>query len=605
MAEENVVGKDGRNPLAEMLMDTFQWSYEQQESDFERLMELKNTHDNVVDDDIWPTISQIPIAQAWATVEKSLGPAMEYLFPPQPFVKLLPKKKMDPDALRNLEWAMHLMMVHRMKLKKEMHRSVKDCFKVGVGYGIVEPISVTPTTVFDIVAGENSTQQVGVGSPVRSIAYRYLSTGKVVPYPSGTDFNGRDRTPFSFALDLYPQWQFENMYEALARENTALDKNPEAIINEARTKGFTSKTAIAELADIMAGRSQRLTTGNSSNLNVPINIPVLKCYQEGRHTWLFCGSKPQVLFDKGDTLDTLRCPLIKLDAWLDGDRWFGMSQPEADSRLVWAKNIWFNLLYDLATWSVKRPLVFDSTSQEDPPDFGPTGVAGLPGDARATARFLDPPGIDTGSIEMGRQINSIHEDMTGQKDMTDKNFTRGGSMAFQDLMSDTGKRDRLRYSLLQMGGLESVAEQVLVYMQTMGDEMDLTFEDRKYDQNSGDDYIEYYSITSEDVKNRFNIVLDLDSKHRRGAMDMQNIFPMYDRMIKSEAFDDWEAARYLVPDEIDAQRLVLPREVVREKQAAREAAERQALLQQGQGQPGPEPTVGEQAMAGAAMGGAL
>jgi len=133
----------------------------------------------------------------------------------------------------------------------------------------------------------------------------------------------------------------------------------------------------------------------------------------------------------------------------------------------------------------------------------------------------------------------------------------------------------------------------------MGEDMDLSFEDRKYSSETGEEYMEYYKVTEEDVKHSFSVHLDLDSKHRRGAMEQQNVFPMYDRMIASEAFDDWEAARYLIPDETDAQKLVLPREVVREKQAAREQAERQALQQQGQ----PQSTIGEQAAAGAELGG--
>jgi len=421
-----------------------------------------------------------------------------------------------------------------MKLRKEMLRSVKDCFKVGVGYGIVEQVSVSQAAAYEIVVGENSTTQMEPGATMRSLSYRYLSTGKVVPYPSGVDFNGRDRTPFAFLLDLYPQWQFERLFEG---SSGVMQGDPEKIIKEARSKGFNSKVGITDIIDTMGGRKSYINANNQMKDTVPVMIPVLKCYQEGQHTWLFAGSIPQVIFNKEGTLDTTRCPLVKLDAWVDGDRWFPFSQPEADQKVAWGKNIWLNLLYDLATWGVKRPMIYDIDSVDRPPEFGPEGVVGLAGDVTKTAKFLDPPGIDQGSIEMGRQIDNVHNDLTGEKDFTEKNFTRGGTMAFQDLMQDSGKRDRLRYSLLQTGGLESVAEQSLLFIQTNGEEMDLTFEDRQYSQEEGEDTVQYYTIEPDDVKRSFSVMLDLDSKHRFGAMDIQNKIALYDRKKKVDAIN--------------------------------------------------------------------
>jgi len=87
-------------------------------------------------------------------------------------------------------------------------------------------------------------------------------------------------------------------------------------------------------------------------------------------------------------------------------------------------------------------------------------------------------------------------------------------------------------------------------------------------------------------------------------MDMQNKFAAYDRKINSPYFDAWEVARDLCTDEYEAQRQVLPREVVKQKQAEREAAQQQATALGIAKAEQSASSVGEQAMAGAAMGGA-
>jgi len=591
------------NPWAEELFETFKWSVEQQQDDFDRLISLQKTYDNKFDKNVWPTISKIPIAWAWSTVEEAVGPAMDYLFPPQPFINLLSLKDIDTELLHKLKWALHIMMVHRMRLKQDMQRSVKDCFKVSVGYGIVEPITVTPPAAFDVVVGENATRQMEPGRPMRSLRYRYISPGKIVPYPSGVDFNGTDATPLGFFLDLYPEDQFKKMFgdRPTDGENVPpLKGDSKAIIAEARSQGFNSQTGIDAFVDAMGGRPAYIRTGQAQDEKVSIMVPVLKCYADKRHTWLFCGSQRHVLFDKEGAYDTMRKPLIKLDAWQDADRWYAMSQPEAGERTSWAKNVWFNLLYDLGTWSAKRPLVYDSDKLDRAPDFGPDGEVGIPGDVRATARFMDPQGVDTGIMSVGAEIDKIHSRITGQRDFTEKNFTRGGTLAFQDLLNSSSGRDRIRHALLQLGGLESVARQILVYMQTLGAGMDFRFQRPAYSQIDGEEYIETFEITEDDVKHALEVTLDLDSKHRRGALDLQNRIALYDRKIKSDAFDNWEVSRDLCIDEQEAERQVLPRDVVRQKQEAREAAQQEATrlgIAQEQEQ---QTSIGEQVAAGAA-----
>lgn len=590
---------------AQDLWDTFEWSYDQQKDDLDRMSGLQDTYDNVIDKKKWPTISKIPLAVAWATVEEALGPAMEYLFPPQPFINLLSEEDLDDDLVHRTEWALHLMMVMRMRLQRECLRSVKDCMKIGVGYGIIEPITVTPPAVFEIQAGNNRARQMGPGLPTTSLRFRYLSAGKVLPYPSGVDFNGNDATPIAYLTDLYPEAQFRSLFANQDTADPAFKGDADNIIEEARQRGFAAHSGVADLVDKLAGRKTGARGQRSAKSGVPCMVPVLKCFLEDRHVWMFPGSEKQIIFDRSSTYATMRKPLIKFDAWMDADRWYPMSMPEANQRNCWAKNVWFNLFFDLATWAAKRPLVYDSTEQDGPPEFGPRGAIGLPGDVNKTARFLDPPGIDQGSLEISREIDANRREITGQKDFTERNFTRGGTLAFQDLVASSTGRDRLRHSILQLGAMEPIANQTMIYMQTLASEMNLRFK-RPARRTSGSDrgrkYTEIYEVTEDDLKHAFVAVLDLDSKHRKGSMDIQNKFAAYDRKVQSPYFDQYEVARDLCMDEIEAQAQVLPAEEVRAKQAQKEAVELAATL--GDVGAGGVPAAGETAAAGAALGGA-
>jgi len=589
---------DSRDTFADELMDIFSWAYDQQSNDLVRLSDMQSVYDNVIDDSVWPTISKIPIASAWAAVEEEMGPSMDYLFPPQPFTKIIPLETTDNEVVHNMEWALYLMMIYRMNIKRAVLRSVKDSFKVSVGYGIVEPVVAQSQTVFEIVAGNNRTKQMGYGQPSVGLRFRYISPGKIVPYPSGTDFNGQDVTPYAFFLDLYPAHEFKALYDQKGPDDKPIftGGSPNDIIEECRTKGFNSKTSIGTFVDKMAGRRTQATTQvPGSKGKIPPMVPILKVYQPGRQTWLFCGKTPRVVFDdQGYTAS--RCPLIKFDPWLDADRWFPMSQPEADMRMVMAKNTWFNMLFDLATWAVKRPLLYDSQNGEEAPEFGPRSTIGIPGNVNNTARFLDPPGIDQGSIQIGAEVDNVRTQLTGQRDLTSKNFTRGGTMSFQGLLNEMTGRQRFRHALLQLGGFRDITVQTLRYMQIKGGEMDLRFNRPTYSAETGREETEQFSVEEDDLKAPMDVLVDLDAKHRYGGVDQQSKFAAYDRKKDNPYFDQHEVARDLCDDEFVAQRQVRPREDVKRIQAEREAAEQQGIAA---GLQRASPSAGAPALSGA------
>jgi len=78
------------NNTAQDYMEMFKWAYTESSGDLSRLQEFQNMYDNKVDDSYWPTISKIPIPALFTMVERSLPNAMQYLFPEDNFVELLP-----------------------------------------------------------------------------------------------------------------------------------------------------------------------------------------------------------------------------------------------------------------------------------------------------------------------------------------------------------------------------------------------------------------------------------------------------------------------------------------------------------------------------------
>jgi len=596
------------DPEAERLWDNFSECVEKQQDDIDRLGMMRKTLDSSISDSVWPTQSKLPLAEAWATTESQLGPALEYMFPSARFINMLSLDEVDADVRDKVAWALHIQLLYRMRLKYTCARSVRDSLSVSVGYSIVEPITITPPASFEIVAGENRTRQMGQGEPVRGIRHRYISTGRIVPGLSGTDFNGEDATPISFFLDSYPEDAFRNLYnpDATDCEDILLKGDYEKIIEEARNQPFSTQTTLSDFVEQMGGRGS--VNRRTSRKTVACSVPVLKCYEplKGKHTWLFCGgsrgSKPIVIFSD-TSYSASRVPLVKWDPWVDSDRWFPMSQPEADMHNIWAKNVWFNAIFDLMTYSLKRSLVYDSTevSEKDARKLlQPRGIAGFPGDVTKTVRYLDAPGVGNDMIQFGEVIDAQRRKITGDRDFTERNYTRGGSMAFQDLLQSSTGRERLRHAMFQMGSLESIANQTLIYMQVFGSAMDLKFQ--RPARRDGRDVVEQFSVTEDDLRHAYSLMIDLESKARLGSMDTQMRLQLYDRKAQSPYFDQYEVARGLCFDDAEAQREVLPQEVVREKQAQEEAAKLQAQAAQA-AQAAPEGPGATPAMAGAMLGG--
>lgn len=581
------------------LKDLLRFSWDQMATDRKRIASLRRTADNLIEKSMWPTTSQIPIPYQAAMIEAAVGPALESMFPPTSMVKMIGAAGVDPDVVDRVSWALWLMMTSRMRMQRAFVRPIQDCFTVSVGYAVIEPIIVTPPAAFSVIAGDQRARVLGKGPEITDLRMRHVPAGNIVPYPSGTDFNGSDATPFAFWLDPISEDAFRRLVKDVKANGDEDWRNidVEEIIEFSRSRAFNMQVSMEDFAEKGAGRR---TVSRNNYPNAPGMIPLIKCYatERGRWTWIFPGQEWQIVFDKQDEVDVARCNLIKLDAWSNSNRWFGFSQPEATEKINWGKNILFNAMIDIVNRNLNSTLVYNNQMMDNPPAPKPGGTMGVPGRPDEMAAFMNHPGIDMSSLRVFEQLDAMGEKITGQKDMMSKNFTRGGTMAFQDLLASSGGIDRLRHMNLETGGFESAANQTLIYMQTLGINMGLTFEKPAYDQPTGKDFTEVFSVTEDDLVHGFQAVLDYGEKHRRGSQDAQMDLQRYAAVKDDPSFDKWALGELIFRDPYELNRMRLPRDVVRRKQAEQEAVALAAQLGPAGTEPAPAPGGMAEAVAG-------
>jgi len=537
---------------------------------------------------------------------------MEYLCPPGQRRHLIPPPGVSQEAADRAQWALHLTLENRMRIRRAMTRSVKDCFKVGIGLGIVEPITITPADAFTISAGGNKTRMMMPGRAVRSLRYRYLSPGKVLPYPAGVDFNGDDPVPYTFLLDMYSAELFRLLFKARAEgtmDDVQLRGDPKAMIAEAKTRGFDSGTSFVTFMNKMKGRNSYAGSGPNNLANASSMVPVLKVYghTEKRMTWIFPGAEWNIIWDKSGTQDTQRNNLIKFDPWIDADRFYPMSMPEGAERGVWQANILTNAINDLISQALRRPAIYDTNVFPDgPPDFGPQGVTGAAGATDKAWHVLEASGADQTAFQMLEKIEQIHTRTTGEQNMTDRNYTRGGSQAFQELLNSTTGRQRLRHALLETGGYTDILKQVFMYMQTLADEMDMNFAKRSYSRSTGGSVTEWIKVSPEDLRHAYE--LDLDPAARDGAMDIASRIQLFSTVKDDPYVHQRELRELLFPDPYLQDRLLLSREEADALQEQRTAAQIEGMRggaeTEGSGIGGgtPEAIAGGRTMGGAPAG---
>jgi hypothetical protein len=543
---------------AKEYLDTLRWCMGEQKEELGRLIELQNSYDNRINPDVWPTDSQIPTAQHFVAVEEALGPAMDMCFPESNGLQLIPEDvEVAGEQVQASEWALWTMINYKMQLRTTALRSLKDCFKCGVGYGIVEPFTFTPDTEAIVHTGGKKTRIMVQGKPQTSIRYRYISPTRIVPYPEGTDFDGPDAAPMVFFYDPHPMHEIEALYEG----NGPIEKE-EMLSSLARVKELSSTFLQSGVTDFVSywqkfsGR-RAVTRGIGQPETAPVKVPIIKVYEQpGTVTWIVPSGNGEgeiILRRESDGVNKLRSGLVKWSAWPDGDRWFPMSQPEADRVRSLAYDQWLNFFFDMMSRTKDARLVVNKSAldpeQRRLDDTGPIFTQGGP--ARDAAAYLESPRIDPSLPQVGDVLDRLGAKIRGTQDFMQKNYTRGGTGAFNDLLNQMQARQRLSALILETGALTQVYEHVLGYMQQLVPETGYTLTRPVYDQDQRRTLLERKTITSEDLRHGYAVVLDTGERRMLGGMADQERLNIWTTLIDREDVVKSEVNRiFPLPDTI-------------------------------------------------------
>ena len=532
-----------QNPDVQKYMVIFSWSFKKSSNDYSRIVSLQQSYDNKSLDSAWPTVSKLPIASFFEATQKAVPIALDGIFSPANRIRL---HGIEPgvtiEQIKNSELALYDLVTYRMRAHRSSIPIVNDVFKCGVGFGIVEPVYISPPSSFQLSSKGSSTRVMEIGEARQSLRLRYVVPSQVCVTPDGSNFNGDNPVSVSFLFDSYNEDQMRDMYNdsVLDGEKPEMIGNVEDIIAEARSTGFTSETSIETLVNQMGGISPRSKLPDSEL--VPCRVPVLKVYDnyKRRHLWIANGTT--IVYDKSDEFQTMRCPL-------DGMRFYPMSTPEAFQKIGWTKNIIVNLFLDILTKQLKRPIVYNSDFFDKEPSFGPDDrIKTSAPDARLGAAYMEGPRVDETALTFYEYVNQIGNSLNGQRDFMEKNFTRGGSQAFNELLSTTEGMARLQWTILEMTFVESVINQALIYLQSNVDRQGVVVRQRRTNKATKKEEIIETTVTESDLVHAYELSLDLGDKRRSGSVDKQMSLNIYDRKIVSDYFNHKAVAEDMLCD---------------------------------------------------------
>jgi len=596
--------------LIKNIQDDYEYSFREAKTYLDIAIAMKLEHDNAIDPRKLPTRSKISIPHKFAQVEEALSKAHEYLWPPSNPVLAVPSgENASIEDARKVSEGLYRMAKDRMGCQVESLPTERDCVKVGFGYAIVEPCKFQQLEPFviDIEDGKshNTTTEMDIGDPISSLRQRYITPGQIIPYPDGWTTNGPSRASTIFFWDFETEHNFRNLCSDENLEGLDFDtaKLNDAQIDEVIAKAkegaadFVGETFsyIAKLGGIDYTKLTNAADGASAT------IPILKVYREGEHIWLANGVT--IIYRQASKAQTYRCPILKMCAVRDAQHWYPYTASEALMDVNYNRNVWLNMITDIMTWSANRPLIYSSSSFDEAPSFGP-GSAPIPvdaPDARTGAAFLSPPSLANGDLQLGQILDERASEVSGEKDFTQKNFSRGGQNAFNDLLNSSRGRERIAGAVMESGFMTDLFTQILIYMQIDG--LGYTGNVVEFDERDGEEKISRVDVSGSDMKQTFTIMISLDAKRTATEFSPSERLQIGQVLRQDPAARPYEAWRFILGNDELTHQMIKSQdeaEAIQQEDRDDQRAATQAGIKSAQGaQP-----VASPELAGAELGGA-
>ena len=599
-----------REPIVEEMMARFDYAYREALPNFERMKRIQQAYGNTINTVNWPTISQIAIPMTFVGVEEQLPFAMGYLFPDNRFINLIPVGNMVlADRVELVEDDLRYTIRNEMDIELSMFPSIKDCFKFGVGYGMVDVHRITPPeiAVSQVIAEgklQASSRRIVVGRSILAPVYKYLTPIQVIPMPDGPNAEGPNKASGHFIIDFKYEDEFRSMYTnvpTLEGDRPVLKGNVEDIIKEARALNFDSRFPPITIIHTLS--SLDLNKTNQADKKMPVVVPIVKCYFDNEQYWIANGTTK--IWEAKDNLQSMRTDLVKFSAWPDGLDWYPMGITEASERLSLGSNIWYNGLVDLAMYLMNPTRIIDESMLGSDKSLrrGPRSDIKVRGDVTKAVKYMDIPQFPQQLFDMGEMLTSAHGKAMGNPSFMDKGtpgLVRGGTNALEHMLQSSSGRQLLAATILKAGGLKPTVEKVLLKKQLLVDEKGESFIDVGFDENTGKRFFEEKLVTRDDLLNVFRVELDMPAASMNSMAEFQERSAIFDRSERDkEMFDVRKRYEMLTDNDKLIRSIMKPKAVVEKLQQQQTESRLMAQARGEQPQAAPGSTQGEQAMMGA------
>jgi len=584
--------KEAQDSLTEDMMRRFDEAYAAVEGPFQRMQNAQATYDNVIETSRWPTTSEMAIPYMFTSVEKQLAPTMEYLFQDVNPIDLTPHGRVMPrDVVQEIENNIWYTSRTEMNLQLSMIPSLRDTYKFGVGYAMIDTMVVSPPEAVTVFTGSreglaDQSRQLRIGKPTTQIFYDYIPACNVIPMPDGAEVDGPNRASGHFVLKNYTETEFRSLYEN--DDNGIMKGNPQEIIDLAKSGSYDTRMVSSDILAKISGMD--LNISNSGTGDLPTIIPVLKGFFENEHIWIALGYT--TIYHRKDAVQTMRSDLIKLSAWPDSNRWFPLHPIEAAQDLSLGSNIWHNAMFDLAQYHMNPTRVINTRMIDgDKTDIprGPGADVNVTGAAGDAVSYLRNPDFPQALFGLASTLDTVRGDVMGQPATVGQGapgLVRGGANALESLLSETTGRQLLASTILRLGGFKSIFEKILLKRQMLIADDGEKWIAPATDPATGEEFYAEHTVTLEDMRSVFHMNINLESVSLNSAIDFQERMAIHNATESAPAIFD-QRARWeeLIGNTDKARKMMLPEDVV--KQNAERLAEAQiATAEAGAAQPG-------------------
>jgi len=529
-------------------------------------------------------MSEMTLGGAYRIVQNALPNLLfSVLWAPEyPFSLIPDDASLDDEnsmalARKTREWLIYNLR-DRMKVDARGVATAFDGVKLGVGYGVVEPVEIftvdrTQTTARMANGKTATTYALDIAEPKTILRYRAPAFGSILPTPDGSQ---PDDCSCVTWIDVIDEVSFREMFKS---EDSSFLGNPEKIIEYAKANGydattFTLRSIIAKLSGFKSDHISRYGMERRNCKGITL-IPIVKQFRKDRHIWVACDKF--VIYKSDRTPQTLQCPILKYTFSPEGDNWFtrGIINPNSD--LIRNNEMWENAMLDYFSLHlhphqiINSELLPESDASEDLQPYAKTYVRGEPSRAQA---FVTPPLLPPSVTSIGDRIQSyINENTAQHSQQATPGILRGGSQALDAVNQTNTDRERMLAKHLENTWYSSLIQLTLIYssiyasgdekfrvVQTENDESRKTRLEtpagKKIKRKVGDRYFETIRITKDDLAHVWRVSIDFRDKLKNFLTESSHRLQVYDRLVNDPEVNTEELKYYLVGDEAQVKKLM-------------------------------------------------